>query len=211
MTALERQKAALETVRAPRDGWLTEFDLKQGDTYDGSKPAYSLSAPGEQPVMRCDITDVPKVKAIGKGMKASVEGSEREFLVSDVQIMADGKKYALIDLDESAVEELGGLAKLVQKPLNAQIIYKAQRTTTLIPLSALREGQGENSYFVYVISQNYGGLLSGSTMTVEEMKVTLIDKSARMAAIEEDIAHREIADRADRQLSNGQAVMEYVD
>ena len=211
MTALERQKAALETVRAPRDGWLTEFDLKQGDTYDGSKPAYSLSAPGEQPVMRCDITDVPKVKAIGKGMKASVEGSEREFAVSDVQIMADGKKYALIDLDESAVEELGGLAKLVQKPVNARIIYKAQRTTTLIPLSALREGQGENSHFVYVISQNYGGLLSGSTMTVEEMKVTLIDKSARMAAIEEDIAHREIADRADRQLSNGQAVMEYVD
>ena len=43
------------------------------------------------------------------------------------------------------------------------------------------------------------------------MKVTLIDKSARMAAIEEDIANREIADRADRQLSNGQAVMEYVD
>ena len=211
MTALERQKLALEAVRAPREGWLTEFDLKQGDTYDGSKPAYSLSAPGEQPVMRCDITDVPKVKAISKGMKASVEGSERELSVSDVLVMADGKKYALIDLDETTVAELGGLSRLMRQPLNVKIIYKAQRTTTLIPLSALNEGQGENAYFVYVISQNYGGLLSGSTMTVEEMKVTLIDKSARMAAIEEDIAHREIADRADRPLSNGQAVMEYVD
>ena len=132
----------------------------------------------------------------------------------EVDELDPGKGYdeAAEPIDEEvAVEELGGLAKLVHKPLNAQIIYKAQRTTTLIPLSALREGQGENAYFVYLISQNYGGLLSGSTMTVEEMKVTLIDKSARMAAIEEDIAHREIADRADRQLSNGQAVMEYVD
>ena len=92
MTALERQKAALETVRAPRDGWLTEFDLKQGDTYDGSKPAYSLSAPGEQPVMRCDITDVPKVKAIAQLIRPHVEAILADQQQGQAQLVFEAEK-----------------------------------------------------------------------------------------------------------------------
>ena len=39
MLALEKQKLALESIKAGRDGWLTELSLKKGDVYNGSKPA----------------------------------------------------------------------------------------------------------------------------------------------------------------------------
>lgn len=210
MLSLEKQKLALEEIRAPRDGWLTEFSLKAGDSYDGSKPAYSLSAPGEMPVLRCDISGVDAKKAIGKGMKARLEGSERELIISDVQIMADGKKYALIEMDEAAIEALGGLSKLTRGALDIEIIYKAQRTTTLIPISALREESG-GKHFVYLIDYERGGLFSGSGYVARKREVTVIDTSARQAAIEDELGRSEIADREDRPLEDGRAVMEYID
>ena len=210
MLTLEKQKLALEEIRAPRDGWLTEFSLKPGDSYDGSKAAYSLSAPGESPVLRCDISDVDQKKTISKGMKARLEGSERELVISDIQIMADGKKYALIELDEAAIEALGGLGRLTSGAQPMEIIYKAQRTTTLIPLSALREDSG-GKHFVYLVDYERGGLFSGSGYVARKREVTVIDTSAKQAAIEDDLGRADIADREDRPLEDGRAVMEYID
>lgn len=209
MLELERKSIALKEIKAPRDGWLTELNVKAGEAYDGSKPAYSLSAPGEAPVLRCDITEISKSKTITKGMKALAGGSGRELTVSDVLIMADGKKYAAIDLDEAALEALGGLSRLMSERPQVEIIYKAKRTTTLIPVSALREEQGKN--YVFIISQNWGGLLDNKGYTVKKQEVTVIEKSAKLASIEEEMGSMDIADRADRGLEDGQAVMEYVD
>ena len=208
MLELEEKKIALQNIRAPREGWLTEFTLKTGDKYDGSKPAYTLSKPGETPVFRCDITDVKK--PITKGMKAVMEGSDRELTITEVQVASDGKKYAIIELDQETLSALGGLSKLMAQPQNLTIVYRASRTTTLIPASALRSG-GDNKHYVFVVQQSWGGMLSNTTYTVKKQDVTVLETSAKLVSLEDDLSYVEIADREDRTLSDGQAVMEYVD
>ena len=210
MLELEKLKLRLQTIRADREGWLTEFDLKAGDRYDGSKPAYALSAPGELPVLRCDITDISKRESISKGMKARVQGAEREMTISGVEEAADGKTYAIIELDESNISALGGLSRLMSEKPSVSILYKSPKTATLLPLTALRDG-GDDRYYVYVIDQDRDGILGNSTYRVKKREVTVIETSARLAAVGDDLSDIKIADREDRTLSEGQAVMEYVD
>ena len=210
MLELEKLKLRLQTIRADREGWLTEVNLKAGDRYDGSKPAYALSAPGEMPVLRCDITDISKRESVSKGMKARVMGAEREMTISGVEEDADGKTYATIKLDENNISALGGLSRLMSEKPSVSILYKSPKTATLLPLTALRDG-GDNRYYVYVINQDRDGILGNSTYTVKKREVTVIETSARLAAVEDDLSSVEIADREDRTLSEGQAVMEYVD
>ena len=210
MLELEKLKLRLQTIRADREGWLTEFDLKAGDRYDGSKPAYALSAPGELPVLRCDITDISKRESISKGMKARVQGAEREMTISGVEEAADGKTYAIIELDESNISALGGLSRLMSEKPAVSILYKSPKTATLLPLTALRDG-GDDRYYVYVIDQDRDGILGNSTYRVKKREVTVIETSARLAAVGDDLSELKIADREDRTLSEGQAVMEYVD
>ena len=210
MLELEKLKLRLQTIRADREGWLTEFDLKAGDRYDGSKPAYALSVPGEMPVLRCDITDISKRESISKGMKARVQGAEREMTISGVEEAADGKTYAIIELDENNISALGGLSRLMSEKPSVSILYKSPKTATLLPLTALRDG-GDDRYYVYVIDQDRDGILGNSTYTVKKREVTVIETSARLAAVGDDLSELKIADREDRTLSEGQAVMEYVD
>ena len=210
MLELEKLKLRLQTIRADREGWLTEFDLKAGDRYDGSKPAYALSAPGELPVLRCDITDISKRESISKGMKARIQGAEREMTISGVEEAADGKTYAIIELDESNISALGGLSRLMSEKPSVSILYKSPKTATLLPLTALRDG-GDDRYYVYVIDQDRDGILGNSTYRVKKREVTVIETSARLAAVGDDLSELKIADREDRTLSEGQAVMEYVD
>ena len=96
------------------------------------------------------------------------------------------------------------------QPQNLTIVYRAQRTTTLIPASALRSG-GDNKHYVFVVQQNWGGMLSNTTYTVKKQDVTVLETSAKLVSLEDDLSYVEIADREDRTLSDGQAVMEYVD
>lgn len=210
MLELEKLKLRLQTIRADREGWLTEFDLKAGDRYDGSKPAYALSAPGELPVLRCDVTDISKRESISKGMKARVQGAEREMTISGVEEAADGKTYAIIELDENNISALGGLSRLMSEKPSVSILYKSPKTATLLPLTALRDG-GNDRYYVYVIDQDRDGMLGNSTYRVKKREVTVIETSARLAAVGDDLSELQIADREDRTLSEGQAVMEYVD
>ncbi len=208
MLELERQKLQLENIKAVRGGWLTEFSLKAGDGYDGSKPAYSLSAAGENPLLRCDITDVKKT--ITQGMKARVEGSDRELTISGIETSAGGKTYAVIELDETVLSALGGLSKLMgEEELKVDILYKAQRTTTLLPASALRS-EDDGQYYIYAIQQSRDGVMGNSTYTVKKQSVTVIDTSAKLVALEDDLSAVQVADGEDRPLRDGQAVMEYV-
>ena len=207
MLELSRLKAGLQRITAPRGGWLMSMDVKAGDKYEGAKAAYSLSLPGELPVLRCDVTDVKK--PLQKGMKVKVQGSDLELSISEVTIAADGKKFAIIQLDEASIQELGGLSKLMSGQQDVTITYKASRTTTLIPASALRTEGTEN--YVYLIQQSYGGMLSNTTYTVKKQTVNVIETSQKLVSLEDDLSYQEIADREDRSLSDGQAVMEYVD
>ncbi len=208
MLDLNELKLGLQRVTAPREGWLMSMDVKQGESYNGTKAAYSLSLPGETPVLRCDITEVKK--PLQKGMKATISGSEQELTIDDIIVTADNKKFAIITLDKDTLSALGGLSKLMAEQQTVNIMYRAQRTTTLIPASALRS-EGENKYYVYVVQQQWGGMLSNTNYTVKKQDVKVLETSQKLASLEDDLSYVEIADREDRPLTDGQTVMEYVD
>ncbi|NLG24459.1 MAG: hypothetical protein GX558_03830, partial [Clostridiales bacterium] len=70
MAALRAAQAALSNVRAPRDGYVVEVGVKEGETYDGKKAAYAMDNAEHPPVLRADAADVKR--AIEKGAKAEV-------------------------------------------------------------------------------------------------------------------------------------------
>lgn len=208
MLKFEEMAAGLTVIKAPRDGYLTEFAIKVGDNYDGTKPAFQMSAEGETPTLRCDITDVKKT--LQEGTKVTVENLTNELSITEVQVTPDRKKYALVALSESDLAAMGGLSNLMGKPINVTVQYRAQKNTTLIPASAVRT-DSDGSSFVYVIKQTWGGMLGNSTMTLTKQKVTVLETAARLVSLADDMSYMEIADREDRSISENQPVMEYVE
>ncbi|NLJ65029.1 MAG: hypothetical protein GX337_06505 [Christensenellaceae bacterium] len=205
---LEKQRASIMEIRAPRDGFLTKFEIKTGDSYDGVKPLYYISQEGDTPMLKCDITSTKKT--IKKGMKVSVEGVKGELNIDEIRVDADSKKYAYIKLSEKHISQLGGLASIMNSQIPVQIIYKADKTTTLIPASAVRTDT-DGSTYVFTIERSWGGLLSNASETVKKMSVKVIEKSDKLVALEDDLSYQDIADNEDRTIKDGQQVMEYVD
>ena len=70
----------------------------------------------------------------------------------------------------------------------------------------------DGSYYVYTISRSYGGgILSSGDTIVKKTAVTVLEKTDKMVSLADDLQYTEIADREDRALTDGQAVMDYVD
>ena len=57
MVELAQRSASLQEVKAPRDGWIAAVSVNEGDTYDGVKELYSLTALDTAPVIRIPYTD----------------------------------------------------------------------------------------------------------------------------------------------------------
>ncbi len=206
MLALDALRDSLLTITAPHSGYITVFELKSGDAYDGSKAAYSITPEGAEPVLRADITSVTKTVAAG----SKVELESTSTTVDSVVTEADGKKYALITLSAEVLRAGGGMSRMVtQDSIAVTLIYKASKTTTLLPASCVRT-DSDNTSYVYVVERNYGGLLSSGGYTIKKTTVTVLEKSDKFVSVNEDFSYREIADREDRALTDGQTVMDYV-
>ena len=195
-------------VRAPHSGYLTSFALKKGDTYDGTKPLYVISREKEVPTLKADITDI--TKTIEKGTQVEADGARQKISVSQITLEAGGKKYAIVELSESLIVELGGVRALMSTPRQITLLYKSPRTTTLLPASAVRTDM-DGSSFVYSVEQNWGGMLGNTQYILKKQPVTVTEKSNRLVAISEDVSYLGIADGEDRAVIDGQVVMEYVD
>lgn len=208
MLELETLAGGLTEIRAPHDGYLTTFTLKKGDSYDGAKALYTISREGEIPTLKADISQVQKT--IEKGTKVEMEGIRADMAVSDIKVEAANKKFAIIELTDSLIFQLGGIGKLMATPPTVTLVYKSQRTTTLLPASAVRT-DSDGSSFVYTIQQNWGGMLSNTNFVLKKMPVTILEKTSRLVAVSEEVSYMDIADKEDRAIREGQVVMEYVD
>lgn len=206
--ALEQLAGRLKEVRAPHDGYLTVFTLKAGDSYDGAKSLFTISKEGELPSLKADITDIKKQIAVGT--KVTIDGLRQDLAVSSIMQEGLNKKFIVVDLTESLISQLGGIGKLLSAPPELTLTYKAERTTTLLPASAVRTDADGSSY-IYTIQQSWGGMLGNLQYKLAKQPVTVLESSGRMVAISEDISYMDIADREDRAVTDGQIVMEYVD
>ena len=93
--------------------------------------------------------------------------------------------------------------------VEVSITYKAKKATTLLPASAVRN-EGENSDYVYLIQRSYGGLLTSSSMKVVKTSVRVLERGEKLVSIEDDLSYQQVADKEDRELTDNQTVMEYV-
>lgn len=198
----------LKELRAPHDGYLVKFEVKRGDSYDGSKVIYTISQEGEVPKLKVDITDVKKT--IEKGAKASIEGLRQELTIQEIELATASRKLAVIELNADLIGQLGGVNKLLGAAPQVTILYRSPRTTTILPASAVRS-DSDGSSFVYTVQSNWGGMLGNMQYIVKKQKVTVLERSERMVAISDEMGFYEIADKEDRSISDNQVVMEYVD
>ena len=115
-------------------------------------------------------------------------------------------------MPESYLEEGSSAIRRVVADGGVQVTinYRAKQSTTLLPASAVRN-EGEGQDYVYLIERSWGGFMSQSGMKVKKTSVTVLERGDKTVSIAEDLSWQEIADREDRALEDGQAVMEYVD
>lgn len=202
---------ALQTITAPHSGYITAVAVSAGDAYDGKKAAYTLSAADEAPLLRASLEGVKRVISDGTKGEVTVDGGDREKVsVSKTAVGTDGKKYLYVTLPASMSREgSSALRRAMTDGVEVSITYRASSSSTLLTPSVVR-ADGDNS-FVYLVERTAGSLLSSAGMKVVRMNVTVLERSDKTVSVAEDLSYQQLADREDRTLSDGQAVMEYVD
>lgn len=208
--ALEEARESLSVVKASSDGYIVSLDVKSADVYSGDKPLYVIAKKEDVPVLRADVTDLKKEANEGAKVEIQGEYSTYRTKISSVETDADGRKYAQAELTDEILRSVGGMSKLMEADgLEAKIVFRSRKTTTIIPASALRsDGDGE---YVFLAEIVYGGVLSSSGLRAQKTAVTVIDRSDTQVSIEEDLSWRQIVDKADRTVEDGKPVMEYVE
>lgn len=204
---LERTER-MKTIRAPHAGYVVELNLEAGKTYDGSMAAAVFSVNSE-PLIKCDISGIgPKLEA---GMKVEIQGGIGIIHSEVYGVVNSGyqKKDLFITLTQETLSQLGGLHTLLKaKPkIPATVLYRAEKPTTLLPASAVRTEDQDNS-FVYVIEQGTG--FWGITLSLRKQNVTVMERGEKDIALVEDLGSMKIADKEDRAIKDGITVMEYV-
>ena len=211
MLALDTRLNDLGTVRAPRDGWIVSVDVNAGDSYDGSKPAYVMSAKDAMPSLRAPLTGIERTFAVGTRVTVGDDdnGTERTK-VSATATDSTGTKYLVIELPESMTEPGNTAVRqaIANGGVQATITYRAKESMTLLPAAAVRSDG--NSSYVFLVQQSGGGFLSSNGMKVVKTTVTVTDKNDKQVAVQEDFSYQQLAYQEDRALSDGMAVMEYV-
>ena len=211
MIELDSRVSALATITAPHDGWIVSVDVAAGDSYDGAKTAYTMTAEDSTPLLKASLTGVDRT--ISNGTKVTLGDSDsgtEKTTVQATRTETNGSKYLLIDLPES-MQEPGNSA--IRQALNnggvqATITYRAKESTTLLPASAVRSDG--SSYYVFVVQDSNGGFLTSNSKKAVKTSVTVIEKNDKQYAVQEDFSYQTIAYQEDRALSDGMAVMEYV-
>ena len=211
MIELDSRVSALATITAPHDGWIVSVDVAAGDSYDGAKAAYTMTVEDSTPLLKASLTGVDRT--ISNGTKVTLGDSDsgtEKTTVQATRTETNGSKYLLIDLPES-MQEPGNSA--IRQALNnggvqATITYRAKESTTLLPASAVRSDG--SSYYVFVVQDSNGGFLTSNSKKAVKTSVTVIEKNDKQYAVQEDFSYQTIAYQEDRALSDGMAVMEYV-
>ena len=211
MAELSARVVELSKVTSPHDGYIISADLKAGDTYDGSKPAFTMTAADSGPTLRIQIPDTMK-RTISDGTKAELvsDAGTEKTTVEKTAADKDGKRYLYLVIPDTYLNSSTGLRKLMgESGVTVNITYRSKNSTTLLPPSAVRN-EGEGNDYVYLIQRSSGGFMSASNMKVVKTTVTVLERTDKAVSLSDDLSYQQVADREDRAISDGQTVMEYV-
>ena len=197
----------VKSVTAPMDGFVTKINVKPGDTFAITGPAYAMCPEDELPVVRCDISECELT--ITKNMDAILVGPLGEDVESEVDsvgVTLAGGEYADIELKKGMIKDMGGMYAMTANGVSVRIEYRSKNSTTLLPAAAVR-GSGEDRY-VYTLRTEESMFGTQQTVTVKQ-DVTVLAEADGVVSIEEDLTYTRIAYMEDRAISDGDPVMEY--
>ena len=140
--------------------------------------------------------------------RLALESLEYSFGGRCATVYLTKEQIAETGADGTDLEGITSLPRMIEG-VEVGITYKAKKATTLLPASAVRN-EGENSDYVYLIQRNYGGLLTSSSMKVVKTSVRVLERGEKLVSIEDDLSYQQVADKEDRELTDNQTVMEYV-
>ena len=209
MQALGELSGSVQAITAPRDGYIAEVLVKEGDTYDGSGALFSVNKEGSSPVLRADLTGVEK--NVAEGMTVTVSSDRYgslETKVLSVGMDAEGKKYADVELTDDIIQSMGSVYSMTVEDTPLVLVNRAKQQTTLLSASAVH-GSGTDRY-IYTVDTTYSNF-GNSKMTVHKMSVTVLAEAGGVASIQEDVGYYSIAYMEDRPINDGDTVMLYDD
>ena len=207
---LEEQNKAAAAICAPHDGYIAAVNVQNGATYDGSTVLYSMTAEGEMPVLRADVSDI-KNQEVSVGMKltlSTLDMGELQTQITDVAVNEAGKRYADIAVTDEIINAEGGLYAMTQNSTTFSITFKASDSTCLLPSTAVR-GSGDERY-VYTVDRSTT-TFGKEKLTLTKTSVTVLAEADGTTSVQEDLSYSDVAYMEDRSLSEGATVMEYVD
>lgn len=209
--ALKQLVALNDSVRqiaAPHDGYIAELPVKEGDTCEDGQALFKLTPEGELPALRADLTDV--TRTVTEGMTVSLNPDSYDAVetqVTDVGTDAEGKKYADIQLTKALISAKGSVYSMSQEDTVLTLIYRAREATSLVTTSAVR-GAGEER-FVYVADRS-DNAFGNSTMKISKVSVKVLGEDGGTTSVQEDITYYSIVYGEDREIKEGDTVMEYI-
>lgn len=201
---------AMTTIRAEHEGYIVALSLTEGMVYDGNSPAYELTAVGQTPVLRCEVTGIKREFA--EGMRADIKTEYDSIKTKVAAVVREGvdRKYLHVELTDEMITQLGGVRTLLDTTTAVKLTYRAKDTTCILPAAAVRPDSDGNSSYVYV--PEYKSDMWGSFMVARKMPVTVLERGEKEVSIQEDLRYgsRPVY-QEDRPLKDGDRIMEYVD
>ena len=205
---LEALNRAAGAIRAPHDGVIAQADLKQGDSWDGAVPLYSITPEGGAPALRAELTGVEK--AVEEGMSVTLDAGSDGVggTITGVGYAQSGERYADVAVTDEMIRAAGSLYSLAASPSKITLVFKAKESSCLLPAAAVR-GSGDSRY-VYTVNESTT-TFGKRRLTLSKLDVHVIAEADGTASIEEDLSYYSIAYMEDRALREGGDVMEYLE
>ena len=201
---------AMTTIRAEHEGYIVALGIQEGAVYDGSAPAYELTAAGEEPVLRVEVTGVKR--EFDEGMRADIKAEYGDIRAEVSAVIREGveRRYLHIPLTEEMIAQLGGVRTLLSGGATVRLTYRAKEATSILPPAAVRsEGDGKGD-FIYVADYRYD--VWGSHMVARKLPVTVLERGDKEVSIQEDMRYgsRPVYQES-KALKEGGRIEEYLD
>ncbi|MCL2810346.1 MAG: hypothetical protein FWD25_00440 [Clostridia bacterium] len=201
---------AMTTIRAEHEGYIVALHIDEGLVYDGSGSAYEITAVGEEPVLRCDISGVKREFA--EGMRADIRAEYGDIRAEVSAVIREGvdRRHLHIPLTADMIAQLGGARTLLQNGAMVRLTYRAKEATTILPPAAVRsQGDGRGD-FIYVSDFKYD--IWGTYMVARKLPVTVLERGDKEVSVQEDLRYgsRPVFQES-KALKEGGRIEEYID
>ena len=184
------------------------MNVKDGDSYDGTKPLYEITPKKVKPVLRADISTLNRT--VKKGTDVTMDTQAGDTLsteVADQGIDDEGKAYVDVEITKAMIREKGNLYAMSQSETPLTLSVKSKDSTILVPVSAVR-GSGKERYVYVAESQESAG--GSKSLKLRKVTVKVLAESDDTASLESDITNYDVAYMEDRPLSENATVMTYL-